>query len=67
MGCAEHQSLPSVILLLGPTASGKTDVALRIAERLPVEIISVDSAQVYRQMDIGSAKPSAEVLNSVPH
>lgn len=67
VGCAQHQSLPSVILLLGPTASGKTDVALRITERLPVEIVSVDSAQVYRQMDIGSAKPSAEVLNSVPH
>jgi tRNA dimethylallyltransferase len=67
VGCAQHQWLPSVILLLGPTASGKTDVALRITERLPVEIVSVDSAQVYRQMDIGSAKPSAEVLNSVPH
>jgi len=45
-------------LLMGPTASGKTAVALEIAKRFPVEIISVDSAQVYRDMDVGTAKPT---------
>ena len=55
------------ILLLGPTASGKTAVALALAERLPVEIVSVDSAQVYRGMDIGTAKASAAERAAVPH
>jgi tRNA dimethylallyltransferase len=53
--------------LAGPTASGKTAAALAIAQRFPVEIISVDSALVYRSMDIGTAKPSASELASVPH
>jgi tRNA dimethylallyltransferase len=52
---------------MGPTASGKTAAALAIARERPVEIISVDSALVYRGMDIGTAKPSAEELASVPH
>lgn len=52
---------------MGPTASGKTGLALALAERMPVEIISVDSAQVYRGMDIGTAKPSAELRARVPH
>ena len=52
---------------MGPTASGKTAVALAIAQRLPVEIISVDSAQVYRGMDIGTAKPDARTLRETPH
>lgn len=52
---------------MGPTASGKTEVALRLAEVLPLEIISVDSAMVYRGMDIGTAKPDAETLRKVPH
>ncbi|MES3020996.1 MAG: tRNA (adenosine(37)-N6)-dimethylallyltransferase MiaA [Pseudomonadota bacterium] len=52
---------------MGPTASGKTAAALAIARTRPAEIISVDSALVYRGMDIGSAKPSAEELASVPH
>jgi len=52
---------------MGPTASGKTASALAIAKAYPVEIISVDSALVYREMDIGTAKPSAEELASVPH
>ncbi len=52
---------------MGPTASGKTAAALAIAKEHPVEIISVDSALVYREMDIGTAKPSAEELASVPH
>ncbi|MBB6520674.1 tRNA (adenosine(37)-N6)-dimethylallyltransferase MiaA [Pseudoteredinibacter isoporae] len=60
-------NLSNVIFLLGPTASGKTALALEIAKQLPVEIISVDSALVYRGMDIGSAKPSAEELAQVPH
>jgi tRNA dimethylallyltransferase len=56
-----------VVFLLGPTASGKTSVALALAERLPVEIVSVDSAQVYRGMDIGTAKPDRETLARMPH
>ncbi|HEU4776060.1 MAG TPA: tRNA (adenosine(37)-N6)-dimethylallyltransferase MiaA [Telluria sp.] len=52
---------------MGPTASGKTAAALAIARQIPVEIISVDSALVYRGMDIGTAKPSAEELASAPH
>src|SRR6478752_2091394 len=52
---------------MGPTASGKTDLAMRIADALPVEIISVDSAMVYREMNIGTAKPTAAVLERYPH
>jgi tRNA dimethylallyltransferase len=55
------------VAIMGPTASGKTAAALAIAREMPVEIISVDSALVYREMDIGTAKPSAEELASVPH
>ncbi|MDB5964720.1 MAG: tRNA delta(2)-isopentenylpyrophosphate transferase [Polaromonas sp.] len=60
-------SLPRCIALAGPTASGKTAAALAIARRWPVEIISVDSALVYRGMDIGTAKPSAAELAAAPH
>ncbi|MDE1183397.1 tRNA (adenosine(37)-N6)-dimethylallyltransferase MiaA [Paraburkholderia sp.] len=56
-----------VACLLGPTASGKTAAALAFASRRPVEIISVDSALVYRGMDIGTAKPNAAELAAVPH
>jgi tRNA dimethylallyltransferase len=59
--------LPPAILLMGPTASGKTGVALELARRLPVEIISVDSALVYRGMDIGTAKPDADTRQQVRH
>ena len=52
---------------MGPTASGKTAVAMRLARELPCEIISVDSAQVYRGMDIGTAKPGAALLQEAPH
>tara|TARA_B100000795_G_scaffold109037_1_gene80493 strand:- start:652 stop:1587 length:936 start_codon:yes stop_codon:yes gene_type:complete len=52
---------------MGPTASGKTDIAIALREHLPIDIISVDSAQVYRQMDIGSAKPDRETLKQHPH
>ena len=52
---------------MGPTASGKTELAVALVERLPFEIISVDSAMVYRHMDIGTAKPDAAVLARAPH
>jgi tRNA dimethylallyltransferase len=58
---------PPCLAIAGPTASGKTDAALAIASVLPVEIISVDSALVYRGMDVGTAKPSAQELAAVPH
>lgn len=61
------ENFPPVIFLLGPTASGKSQIALDIAENFPVEIISVDSAQVYRYMDIGTAKPEPETLARTPH
>lgn len=60
-------SPPRAICLMGPTASGKTALAVELAGRLPVEIISVDSAQVYRGMDIGSGKPDAATLARAPH
>lgn len=58
---------PKAFALLGPTACGKTALALKIAETLPVEIISLDSALVYRDMDIGTAKPSHAERSFVPH
>jgi tRNA dimethylallyltransferase len=58
---------PMAVAIMGPTASGKTAAALAIAKTRPVEIISVDSALVYREMDIGTAKPTLEELSSVPH
>lgn len=61
------EGYPPVILLMGPTASGKTDLAMALRKHLPVELVSVDSAMVYRGMDIGTAKPSAEELARAPH
>ncbi|WP_338766757.1 tRNA (adenosine(37)-N6)-dimethylallyltransferase MiaA [Massilia sp. METH4] len=58
---------PLAVAIMGPTASGKTAAALAIAERIPSEIISVDSALVYRGMDIGTAKPTREERAAVPH
>lgn len=58
---------PPAIFLMGPTASGKTDLAIRLRQTLPVEVISVDSALIYKGMDIGTAKPSAAELASAPH
>lgn len=58
---------PDVIFLMGPTASGKTALAMALHQALKVEIISVDSALIYRGMNIGSAKPTAEELAAVPH
>ncbi len=61
------RSLPPAIFLMGPTASGKTGVAVELAQSLPVELISVDSALVYRDMNIGTAKPDTETLRIAPH
>lgn len=58
---------PLVVCLMGPTASGKTQLAVDLVQRVPFEIISVDSAMVYREMNIGTAKPSAEILKIAPH
>jgi tRNA dimethylallyltransferase len=58
---------PIIICLMGPTASGKTQLAFEVCDRLACDIISVDSAMVYRGMDIGTAKPSAEELAQYPH
>ncbi len=60
-------AVPVALAIAGPTASGKSALALAVASRWPVEIISVDSAQVYRGMDIGTAKPSAAERQAVPH
>ena len=59
--------LPKAILLMGPTASGKTAVAMELARHFPVELVSVDSAQVFRDMNVGTAKPDAETLRAFPH
>lgn len=59
--------LPPAICLLGPTACGKTDLAMRLHDLMPVEIISVDSAMIYRDMNIGTAKPDAATLSRYPH
>ncbi|WP_137940032.1 tRNA (adenosine(37)-N6)-dimethylallyltransferase MiaA [Chitinivorax sp. B] len=58
---------PPAIFLMGPTASGKTGAAVELFQSLPVELISVDSALVFRDMDIGTAKPDAETLARAPH
>ena len=58
---------PKCLFILGPTASGKTDLAIDIAKRIPSRLISVDSALIYRDMDIGTAKPDVETLKAYPH
>ncbi|MGA4476515.1 tRNA (adenosine(37)-N6)-dimethylallyltransferase MiaA [Ectopseudomonas chengduensis] len=60
-------SLPPAIFLMGPTAAGKTDLALELARVLPCDLISVDSALIYRGMDIGTAKPERAILDAFPH
>lgn len=59
--------LPRAIFVMGPTASGKTALAIELRKHLPVELINVDSAQIYRGLDIGSAKPDAATLAAAPH
>lgn len=61
------EPIPSVICIMGPTASGKTDLALALARHFPVEIINVDSAQVYQKMDIGAGKVEKTLRDQVPH
>lgn len=65
--CVAAKPHPPAIFLMGPTASGKTDLAMALCDSLPCELISVDSALVYRGLDIGSAKPSATELARYPH
>ena len=62
-----NKELPLALFLMGPTASGKTDLAIKLKQKYPVEIISVDSALIYKGMDIGTAKPNAEELKLAPH
>ncbi len=61
------ETKPKLIVIVGPTASGKTALAVRLAERFGGEIVSADSRQIYRGMDIGTAKPTAEEMRAVPH
>ena len=58
---------PVAVLLMGPTGAGKSDLALDLVQRFPLEIVSVDSALVYRGMDIGTAKPAAGIRARIPH
>lgn len=62
-----NDKLPLAIFLMGPTASGKTELAIKLRRRFPIELISVDSALIYKGMDIGTAKPSAEEQAAAPH
>jgi tRNA dimethylallyltransferase len=62
-----RKDLPPAIFLMGTTATGKTDLAIELCQKLPCDIISVDSVMVYRGLDIGSAKPDAATLASAPH
>lgn len=63
----DHSDKPAVVFIMGPTASGKTALAMQLADQLPCDIISVDSALVYKGLDIGSAKPSYDERERVPH
>lgn len=67
MNDIENPDQPPAIFIMGPTASGKTALSIALRQRLPVELVSVDSALIYRGMDIGTAKPSAEELALAPH
>ena len=66
-GARREPTPPPLTAIVGPTASGKTDLSLALAERLPVEILVADSRQVYRGMDVGTAKPDAAARAAVPH
>ena len=68
MNTSQHEpKLPPAIFIMGPTASGKTDLAIELVKHFPVELISVDSALIYRDMNIGTAKPDAATLAAAPH
>jgi tRNA dimethylallyltransferase len=67
MSDTRKASLPKAIFLMGPTASGKTALAIELRKVLPIELISVDSALIYKGMDIGTAKPDADELQAAPH
>jgi tRNA dimethylallyltransferase len=67
MSDVSKAGLPKAIFLMGPTASGKTALAIELRKVLPVELISVDSALIYQGMDIGTAKPNAAELRAAPH
>ena len=58
---------PVVLAIVGPTGSGKTGTAIRLCQRMNAEIVSMDSMQIYRRMDVGTAKPTADELASVRH
>lgn len=60
-------AFPKVVIVLGPTASGKSELAVRLAEHISGEIVNADSLQIYRRMDIGTAKPSPDLLSRIPH
>ncbi len=59
--------MDKIICVVGPTASGKTALAVRLAKALDGEVVSCDSMQIYRRMDVGTAKPAAEEMDGVPH
>jgi tRNA dimethylallyltransferase len=63
----EERALPEVICIVGPTASGKTSLGVELAEKLGGEVISADSMQIYKHMDVGTAKPTAEETRGIPH
>lgn len=63
----DSDSLPPAVFLMGPTAAGKTDLAVALVKRFPLAVVSVDSALVYRGMDVGTAKPDPATLKAVPH
>src|SRR5208283_5523224 len=65
MNAIEHK--PSVLVIAGATCTGKTALAAAIARRVPAEIVSADSRQIYRMMDVGTAKPAKELLAETPH
>lgn len=67
MMSVREQPKQTLVTICGPTASGKTDLALKLAEEIDLEIVSADSRQIYRGMDIGTAKPEKHELNRVPH
>lgn len=67
MSRVRGQALPPAVLIMGPTASGKTNLAVELVQRFPFDIVSVDSAMIYKGMDIGTAKPEPEILARAPH